>query len=230
MFDKYLFPLSILPLQGFGDHVKEEGGFGFIKSDLFMEMFGDTSMTDPMIIKVSQADGAEVTVTAVPHNEDDGVFVPDWAFEILNQNEPVDIEKVDINELPLVKTVVVRMFIENESVKDMLEEHFYDFKVLHNNMWFKINDETIIVEHLLGEDGTEVMLGRLTDELAVTINISKDIEPIAEPIPTQPVMETITESAIDMTEERSLVPPAPPTEEEKRAAREARLRYFGRQA
>ena len=42
MFDKYLVPLGILPLQGFGDHVKEEGGFGFIKSDLFMEMFGDT--------------------------------------------------------------------------------------------------------------------------------------------------------------------------------------------
>jgi hypothetical protein len=227
MFDKYLFPLSILPLQSFGDHVKEEGGFGFIKSSLFMEMFGDSSTMDPMIIKVSQDDGAEVTVTAVPHNEDDGVFMPDWAFDILNANEPVAIEKADISELPVIKTIIVRMFIESESVKELLEEHFYDFKVLHNNVWFKINDETVIVEHLLGEDGEEIMFGRLTDEVAVTVNVSKDIEPIVPPVPiiAEPV-SPILNSIVD--EPRELVPPAPPTDEEKRLAREARLRYFSK--
>ncbi len=229
MFDKYLFPLSILPLQGFGDHVKEEGGFGFIKGNIFEEMFGDVGISQPMIIRVSQADGAEVTLTAVPHNEDDGVFIPDWAFEILNMAEPVKVEKVDISELPVIKTIIVRMFIANETVRDVLEEHFYDFKVLHNNIWFKINGETIIVEHLLGEDGNELMLGRLTDELAVTINVSSDVEPLAAPLPVvEPLTEPVTRVPIDMDEERPLVPPAPPTEEEKRAAREARLRYFER--
>lgn len=225
MFDKYLFPLSILPLQSFGDHVKEEGGFGFIKSSLFMEMFGDSSTMDPMIIRVSQDDGAEVTVTAMPHNEDDGIFMPDWTFDILNANEPVAIEKADISELPVIKTIIVRMFIESETVKELLEGHFYDFKVLHNNVWFKINDETVIVEHLLGEDGEEIMFGRLTDELGVTVNVSKDIEPIVPPAPiieepASPILNSIVDEA------RELVPPAPPTDEEKRLAREARLKYF----
>lgn len=223
----YLFPLNVLPLQGFGDHIKEEGGFGFIHLDLFNELFGDISLLDPMIIKLSQPDGAEVTLTAVPHNEDSGIFLPDWAFEILDAHEPVKVDKLDIGELPVVKTIVVRMFAENESVRDLLEDHFYDFKVLHNNIWFKVNGETIIVEHLLGEDGEEVMLGRLTDEVAVTINVSRDIVPLHEP---EPEPESISEpvDSIAFDEPRILAPPAPPTDEEKRKAREARLKYFSK--
>jgi hypothetical protein len=220
MFNKYLFPLSILPIQSFGDHVKEEGGFGFIKSELFMELFGDVSESSPMVIKVN--------LTAMPHNEDDGVFVPEWAFEILNADEPVRVEKMDTEELPVIKTIIVRMFIENELVKETLEGHFYDFKVLHSNIWFKIDGETVIVEHLFGEDGDEIMFGRLTDELAVTVNVSKDIEPFVEPfteqeampVPVSPIINSIAD------EPRELAPPVPPTEEEKRKAREARLKYF----
>ncbi len=220
--------MGILPIQSFGDHVKEDGGFGFIKSDTFMEMFGDVGLGEPMVIKLSQADGAEVTLTAVPHNEDDGVFVPDWVFEILNSNEPVHVEKMDTSELPVIKEIVVRMFIKSETTQEVLQEHFYDFKVLHSNIWFKIDDETVIVEHLIGEDGAEIMLGRLTEEVAVTVNISGDVEPVAAPpVPVVPVEPARV--PIDMTEERPLAPPAPPTEEEKRAAREARLRYFSRQ-
>jgi len=229
----YLFPLNILPLQGFGDHIKEEGGFGFIPSDLFMEMFGDTSMTDPMIIKISQGDGAEVTVTATPHNEDgDGVFLPDWAFEILNQHEQVTVEKVDIGELPVIKEIVVRMFTAVDDINEQLEEHFYDFKVLHNNIWFKINDETVIVEHVIGEDGDELLLGRLTDEVAVTINVSHDVEPLTTPpMLTEPVEDSPPTTPPQINEMvHELAPPAPPTEDEKRRAREARLRYFSRQA
>ncbi len=226
----YIIPLNVLPLQGFGDHVKEDGGFGFITTGLFDELFGDVSLTDPMIIRVSQPDGAEVTLTAMPHNEDAGIFMPDWTFEILDSHEPVKVTKVDIGELPVVKTIIVRMFIESDVVHDLLEEHFYDFKVLHNNVWFKVDGETVIVEHLLGEDGEEIMLGRLTDELQVTINVCKDILPFPEPL-TEPVPSPTEETApvinsINLDETRELVPPAPPTEEEKRKAREARLKYF----
>ncbi len=226
----YLFPINILPLQGFGDHIKEEGGFGCIPSDLFMELFGDNSLTSPMIIKVSQEDGAEVTVTAGPHNEDTGVFMPDWSFEVLNAHEKVKVEKVDIGELPVIKEIVVRMFTAMENVNDVLEEHFYDFKVLHNNIWFKINGETVIVEHVIGEDGDELMIGRLTDEVALTINVSHDVEPLTTPpIPMEPVEESPPTLPQINEVVHELAPPAPPTEDEKRRAREARLRYFSRQ-
>lgn len=228
--EHFLMPLNVLPIQSFGDHIKEDGGFGFITMSLFNELFGDTSLLDPMIIKVSQADGAEVTLTAMPHNEDVGIFMPDWTFEILNAHEHVKVTKVDIGELPVIKTIIVRMFIENDVVRDLLEEHFYDFKVLHNNVWFKVDGETVIVEHLLGEDGEEIMLGRLTDELEVTINVCKDIlpvalpEPLPDPLPTEETAPVI--NSINLDETRELVPPVPPTEEEKRKAREARLKYF----
>ncbi len=233
-------PLSILPLQGFQDNVSPEGGVAFIPHEVFEAFFaGNYAATIMGIIINNDITNRAVAIKCMPHDEtDDCIFVPEWVREYLGQGT-ARINKVDFDALQQAYTIRARV-IDNEmyhiDIKEQLEDLLSDFKFIQANIVLTVEIETmggypaqIWIEDVLDEEGNScvgpAVLGEeIRLDMGEPLEHAPEFDPVVAPAPLpSPVMAPEPEPVIPehMVPEMTISP-----EEQRRIAREARLRRF----
>ncbi len=247
--------LSILPLQSFDDYNTPEGGVGFICTTYFDALFGGQLDASIMAITVTSNDRS-IAIKCMPHDEDeydDIIFLPDWAREYLG-NGTAQINKVDFDGIPRAQTIRARV-IDNEiyhiDIKEQLEDVLSNFKFIQANIVLTVEIETmggypgqIWIEDVLDEDGAPCVGPALLGE-EVCLDMAEPLEhaPEFDPVITAPVKSPVIASEPEPVASAS--EPEPLTirpeerqqsrhsaaenlsaEEQRRIAREARLRRF----
>lgn len=225
--------LSILPLQSFDDYNTPEGGVGFICTTYFDSLFGGQLDATIMAITVTSNERS-IAIKCMPHDEDeDIIFLPDWAIEYLG-NGTAQINKVDYDGIPNAQTIRARV-IDNEiyhiDIKEQLEELLSNFKFIQANIVLTVEIETmggypgqIWIEDVLDEEGAPCIgpaaLGEeVRLDMAEPLEHAPEFDPVIAPVPVpSPIMASEPEPVIP---ELTLSP-----EEQRRIAREARLRRF----
>ncbi len=234
--------LSILPLQSFDDYNTPEGGVGFICTTYFDALFGGQIDTSIMAITVTSNDRS-IAIKCMPHDEndyDDIIFLPDWAREYLGKGT-AQINRVDFDAIPKAQTIRARV-IDNEiyhiDIKEQLEELLSNFKFIQANIVLTVEIETmggypgqIWIEDVLDEEGNScvgpAVLGEeVRLDMAEPLEHAPEFDPVVAPAPApapSPIMAPEPEPVTSTLEPEPLtISP----EEQRRIAREARLRRF----
>ncbi len=238
--------LSILPLQSFDDYNTPEGGVGFICTTYFDALFGGQLDASIMAITVTSNDRS-IAIKCMPHDEneyDDIIFLPDWAREYLGKGT-AQINKVDFDAIPRAQTIRARV-IDNEiyhiDIKEQLEELLSNFKFIQANIVLTVEIETmggypgqIWIEDVLDEEGNScvgpAVLGEeVRLDMAEPLEHAPEFDPVVAPAPApapSPIMAPEPEPVASALEPEPLtISP----EEQRRIAREARLRRFAERA
>lgn len=197
----------------------ELNGIALIPQNIFEALFYG-SEDDTRIFGINvicEITDKYVAIKCMPHNEDeDIIFLPDWAREYLG-NGTAKINKIDF-DLPRAQTIRARV-IDNEmyhiDIKEQLEDLLSDFKFIQANIVLTIEIETmgnypaqIWIEDVVDEDGIPCIGAALLGE-EVRLDMCEPLERAPEFEPTEPI-----------------VPEVISQEEQRRIAREARLRRF----
>ncbi len=233
--------LSILPLQGFEDYASPEGGVAFIPHKVFEAFFAAGNYTSPImgIIINAELTNRNVAIKCMPQDEaDDCIFVPEWVREYLGEGF-AKINKVDYDGLIQAHTIRARV-IDNEmyhiDIKEQLEELLSDFKFIQANIVLTVEIETmggypaqIWIEDVLDEEGAScvgpAVLGEeIRLDMGEPLEHAPEFDPVVAPTPApSPVLAPEPEPLMpeSMVPEVTISP-----EEQRRIAREARLRRF----
>ncbi len=221
--------LSILPLQSINDYNTPEGGVGFISTTHFDTLFGNSIDLSIMAITVTVSPDRSIAIKCMPHDEDeDLIFLPDWAREYLG-NGTAQINKIDLDATPVAHTIRARV-IDNEiyyvDIKEQLEELLSKFKFIQANIILTVEIETmggypgqIWIEEVLDEEGNSCIgPALLSEEIRLDMGEPLEHAPEFDPVVTAPLPSPDPEPVIP---ELTISP-----EEQRRIAREARLRRF----
>ena len=222
-------PLSILPLQGFDDYVSPNGGVAFIPGPTFEAFFyGTEDISTIMGITITGSiTNRSIAIKCMPHNEDeDCIYVPEWVREYLGE-EIAHINKIDLDAIPIARTIRARV-IDNEmyhiDIKEQLEDLLSDFKFIQANIVLTVEIEamgnypaTIWIEDVLDDNGTSYDgPAQLREEVQLDMNEPLEHAPEFDPVlASEPEPEPEPEPTVVVS-----------SEEQRRIAREARLRRF----
>jgi hypothetical protein len=210
---------SVLPLIHYDEGAISESGTAIIPEGAFNRLFEDDELESGIFgITISGID-TDVTLTCIPHNhENDIVYLPNWCILQL-QGDIVTIRRIEIDRIPRAKTIRCRV-IDNElysgDIKSALENILYDYKFIQSGMTLTVSmpdiDGQVWIESVLDEDDIDC-IGPALLGAEVILDMGEPLIPLPlqEPEPV-PVPEPVPELTV---------------EEQRRIAREARLRRFG---
>lgn len=205
---------SVLPLIHYDEGVTAESGTAMIPERVFNRLFNN--MDNEIFGITINGDVNSVAITCMPHNIedcDDIVYLPNWCILHL-QSANVNIKRIDIDAIPRAKTIKCRV-IDNElyigDIKTALEQLLYDYKFIQSGLTLTLSLEIGIegqvwIESVLDIDDIDC-IGPALLGAEVNLDMGEPLIPIPEPEP--------------VPEPKPLTP-----EEQRRIAREARLRRF----
>lgn len=202
----------------------EVNGIALIPQKTFEALFYGSAEDTPIfgIHVICEITDKHIDIKCMPHEEDDDIiYLPDWAIDYL-EHGTVKISKIDFDATPHAHTIRARV-IDNEmyhiDIKEQLETLLSNFKFIQANIVLTVKIETmgnypaqIWIEDVMDEDGTPCIGPAVLGE-EVRLDMGEPLEkaPEFEPVPEpELVPEPVTISQ----------------EEQRRIAREARLRRF----
>jgi hypothetical protein len=217
---------SILPLIHYDEAVVSESGTAMIPEELFNRLFNNDDNMGIFGITIKGVDSS-VAIVCMPHNDgDDLVYLPNWCILHL-QSEQITIERIDIDAIPRAKTIICRV-IDNElyagDIKTALEQLLYDYKFIQSGLTLTLRVETelegqVWIESVMDEDDIDC-IGPALLGAEVILDMGEPLLSDDSP-PAMPGCEPL------LAEEPAPIAKQSLAEEQRRIAREARLRRFG---